>query len=192
LCRGAIAFKTILMSTKQPKDRIADQGEDDRLYLAPIRNFRRRSIIWVALCAFALIGSADVWPKLVFCLSMGLLLGSFPQASLGGGAFHREFFIMFLRAQKKKWKLERFVQIEIGSEERPFDSAAQIFKSGELMNRIWGLFDACVPWLGGDYKLYLRSASGKRVLAWQGGNDEQFQANLEALRRATGLQVERR
>jgi hypothetical protein len=180
------------MSTRQPTELAAIEDDDDRLYLAPVRNFRRRAIIWAALCIFALIGSADWLPKFAFCLSMGLLLGSFPQASLGGGAFHREFFVLFLRAQKKKWKLERFVQIEIASEDRPFDSFANVFKSGEIMNRIWGMFDACAPWLGGDYKLYLRSASGKRVLAWQGSNDEQFQGNLEALQRATGLKVERK
>lgn len=180
------------MSTKQPTGSVADESDDDRLYLAPVRSFRRRAIIWAALCVFALIGSADWRPKFAFCLSMGLLLGSFPQASLGGGAFYREFFVLFMRAQKKKWKLERFVQIEIGSEERPFDSWANVFKSGEIMNRIWGMFDACVPWLGGEYKLYLRSTSGKRVLAWQGSNDEQFQANLAALQRATSLKVERK
>lgn len=169
----------------------AAEEQDERVWLAPVRNFRRRAIIWGALCALALIGSTGLWPKFVFCVSMGLLTGSFPQACLADGRFHRELYVLFVRVRRQRWKLERFVQIETGLEDRPFDSFAQIFKSGEIMNRIWGLFDACVPWLGGDYKIYLRSASGKRVQAWQGSNDEQFNANVELLRRATGLNVER-
>jgi hypothetical protein len=179
------------MSTEQANGDVATDDTGDPIFLEPVRNFRRRAIIWAALCAFALIGTAGFFPKLAFCLSMGLLLGSFPQAKLENGAFHSELYVLFWRARKKRWKLERFVQIEVGLEDRPFDSFANVFKSGELMNKIWGLFDACVPWLGGDYKIWLRSASGKRVLAWQGSNDEQFQGNLDILRRATGLHLER-
>ncbi|HWB09836.1 MAG TPA: hypothetical protein VG826_11440 [Pirellulales bacterium] len=170
-----------------------DEGESgSRIPLQPVRRFRLRFFIWLALCALALIGTTGPGPKFAFCLSMGLLLGSFPQAYLREGAFHRELFVIFFRVQQKRWKLSRFVQIEIDVEESPFDSMANVFKLGELLNRIWGLFDACVPWLGGDYKIYLRGASGKRVLAWQGSNDEQFQGNLDLLGRTSGLKVERR
>lgn len=180
------------MATEPETDDANAEEQGECLPLAPVRNFRRRAIVWAALCAFAMIGSAGLWPKLVFCLSMGLLAGSFPQAHLAGGKFHRELYVLFMRVRKQRWKLERFVQIETALEDRPFDTFAEVFKSGEFMNRIWGLFDACVPWLGGDYKIYLRSVSGKRVQIWQGSNDEQFKANLELLRRVTGLKVERR
>ena len=160
-----------------------------RLSFVPVRNLRRRAIICVALCIFALIGTSGPGPKVAFCLSMALLLGSFPQAYLRSGVFHWELFVLFFRVRKKRWKLERFVQIETGREDQPFDSMANVFKLGELLNRLWGLIDACVPWLGGDYKIWLRAASGKRVLAWQGGRDEQFQANLDLLRRTTGLPI---
>jgi hypothetical protein len=180
------------MATNETVDDLDEQESGSRVPLEPVRRFRRRLLIWIALCAFGLIGTAGPGPKFAFCLSMGLLLGSYPQAYLQEGAFCRELLVLFFRVQKKRWKLERFLQIEIDLEERPFDSMANVFKLGELLNRIWGLFDACVPWLGGDYKIYLRSASGKQVLAWQGSNDDQFQANLDLLRRTTGLKVERR
>ena len=181
---------TAEQSTNEPStDEFADQDSSERCSLAPVRNLRRRAIVCGALCAFAMIGSADLLPKLAFCLSMGLLLGSFPQASLQQGAFQRELYVLFLRVQKKRWKLSRFVQLEIDGEEGPFDSFANVFKSGEIMGRIWGVFDACVPWLGGAYKIYFRSAAGKRVLAWQGSDDDQFRANLELLRRTAGLNI---
>lgn len=177
------------METHQTDLDDEDEESPTRLYLEPVRNWRRRAIICLALCVFALIGTSGPQPKLAFCLSMALLTGSFPQAHLENGAFHWELYVLFLRVRNKRWKLERFVQIETGLEDRPFDSMANIVKLGELLNQIWGLIDSCVPWLGGDYKIWLRAASGKRVLVWQGGRDEQFQANLDLLRRTTGLPV---
>jgi|SRR5215469_1460381 len=180
------------MTTNETVEDLDEEESSSRVPLEPVRRFRLRLFIWLGLCAFGLIGTAGPVPKFAFCLSMGLLLGSFPQAYLQEEAFYRELFVLFFRVQKKRWKLARFVQIETGLEERPFDSMANVFKLGEILNRIWGLFDACVPWLGGDYKIHLRNASGKRVLAWQGSNDDQFQSNLDLLRRTTGLNVERR
>jgi hypothetical protein len=180
------------MAVNETVDDLDEKESVNRVPLQPVRRFRLRAVIWLALCALALIGTAGPGPKFAFCLSMGLLLGSFPQAYLQDRAFYRELFVLFFRVQRKRWKLERFVQIEIDLEERPFDSMANVFKLGELLNRIWALFDACVPWLGGDYKIYFRSAAAKRVLAWQGSNDAQFQANLDLLGRTTGLKVNRR
>ena len=176
-----------------------DRAEDLELestgsceWLLPRRRFKLRLGILIGLCALGLIGTAAAGPKFAFCLSMGLLTGSFPQAYLLDGALHKELYVLFFRLNKKRWKLSRFVRIEIELEDRPFDSMANVFKLAELLNQIWSWFDACVPWLGGDYKIYLRSSSGKRVLAWQGSNDEQYHANLELLRTATGLKIEGR
>jgi len=70
------------------------------LPLEPVRNRQRRGIICGALFAFAPIGSAGFVPKLAFCLSMALLLGSFPQAHLEHAVFHRELYVLFLRVRK--------------------------------------------------------------------------------------------
>lgn len=180
------------MTIKQTSDDIDDEERESRELLEPVRKLKRRAVIWVALCLLGLIGTAAPGPKIAFCLSMGLIFGSFPQASVDAAALHWELFVFFLRVQKKRWKFSRFIGIEIDLEDRPFDSMANVFKVGELLNKIWALFDACVPWLGGDYKIYLRAASGKRVLAWQGSNDEQFHANLNLLVRVTGLKGYRR
>lgn len=178
------------MTIEQTAADDAEQDDGGRLPMAPVRNRPRRALICGGLCVFALVGSASLVPKLAFCLSMGLLLGSFPQACLEGGVFHRELYVLFLMVRRQKWKLERFHEIETELEDKPFESVANVFQSGEWMNRIWGVFDACVPWLGGDYKIWLRSTSGKRVLAWQGSNEQQYKSNLELLRRQTGLPVE--
>jgi hypothetical protein len=53
------------------------------------------------------------------------------------------------------------------------------------------LMDWLVPWFGGDYKLWLRTVSDERVLAWQGNGEGNFRQNLEILEETTGLPVTR-
>ena len=180
------------MTSREASGDVDDEQTESREPLEPVRNWKRRLVIWLGLCVFGLIGTAEPGPKIAFCLSMALIFGSFPQASIDATALHWELYVFFVRVQKKRWKLSRFIGIEIDLEDRPFDSMANVFKLGELLNKIWALFDACVPWLGGDYKIYLRAASGKRVLAWQGSNDDEFRNNLDLIRRVTGLKSERR
>ena len=55
---------------------------------------------------------------------------------------------------------------------------------------IW-LLDWLIPWAGGDYKLWLRTKSDQRVLAWQGNGEANFRRNLEILEEVSGLPVTR-
>lgn len=162
------------------------------VWLDPVRSLKIRAIVVAALCLLALVGTSGWGMKAVFCLSMALWVGSFRQARVLDGHFCRKLYVMFVRVQSKKWKLERFVRIETSLEDSPFASLARLSRSGELLDRVWRFIDSCVPWFGGDYKLWLRAATGKRVLAWQGSRDEDFQDNLRLMTRATGLPVERR
>lgn len=162
------------------------------IWLEPVRSMKIRAIVVAGLCLLALVGTSGWAMKAVFCLSMALWLGSFRQARVLDGHLCRELYVMFARVQSKKWKFERFVRIETSLEDSPFASLARLSRSGELLDRLWRLFDSCVPWFGGDYKLWLRAATGKRVLAWQGSRDEDFQDNLRLMVRATRLPVERR
>lgn len=162
------------------------------IWLEPVRSLKIRAIVVAALCLLALVGTTGWGMKAVCCLSMALWLGSFRQARVLDGHFCRELYVMFARVQAKKWKFERFVRIETSLEDSPFTSLARLSRSGELLDRLWRLFDSCVPWFGGDYKLWLRAATGKRVLAWQGSRDEDFQDNLRLMASATHLPVERR
>ena len=160
------------------------------IWLEPVRSLKRRAIVVAGLCLLALIGTTGWRMKAAFCVSMALWIGSFRQARVLEGHFCRELYVMFVRVQAKKWKLERFVGIETSLEESPFDNLAQISRIGELFNKAWRFIDSCVPWFGGEYKLWLRAASGKRVLVWQGSRDEDFQDNLRLLVRVTRLPIE--
>ncbi len=162
--------------------------------LQPSGRWWLRLIIVLALSALALLARAEWYKKAVFCAGMAAWLGSFPQARFAGDRFERAMFLLFIPARVKRWSLDRFISIETGTEVPVLDNSG--------LDRvfwfwwwdwwlIWKLCDLIIPWLGGQYKLWLRSASGKRVLAWQGNSDRQFRDNMELLKHRTGLPVER-
>lgn len=165
----------------------AEPLEDQTIYLVPVRSLRRRAIVVAGLWLLALIGTTSWSQKLFFCACMALWIGSFPQARLSGGRFERELYVAFVRVRTKRWKLDRFCRIEIGPDEHSETGPVGVL----LAPFFWFLpvIDAIVPWLGGDYKVWLRAHSGRRVLVWQGNSDEYYKANLAALRQVTGLPV---
>ena len=53
---------------------------------------------------------------------------------------------------------------------------------------LFRIFDHMMPWLGGDYKLWLRRYDDERIQIWQGNNTVDFEANLDLLK-SSGLRV---
>jgi hypothetical protein len=53
------------------------------------------------------------------------------------------------------------------------------------------LCDWALPWFGGHSRIWLRTSSGRRVLAWRGHNSGNFRKNVRKLQQATGLPVRR-
>ena len=45
-----------------------------------------------------------------------------------------------------------------------------------------------MPWIGGDYRLWLRQYNDERIQIWPGNNTADFEANL-ALLESAGLQI---
>ena len=70
-----------------------------------------------------------------------------------------------------------FAAIETGIEERMPAGTGFLLGFGNVF-WIWAL-DHVFPWVGGDYKLWLRTSSGGRILGWQGDGESRFQRKPE-------------
>jgi hypothetical protein len=145
-------------------------------------------LLFLAIVAFPLLSEAQVYKKVIFAATMAGWMGSYPLSRIRGAYFERILFIMFLPIRTKRWSLDRFVSIQ--PEAEPVDEMAGawwwIFGNWYIM---WIVFDWMIPWVGGPIKLWLRSGSGKRVLAWQGRSDSQFRENLQLLQHRLGLSI---
>ncbi len=166
---------------------------DDCTHLVPQPKIWLRIVILALLLFMALISTTS-WPaKLFFCLSVAAIFGTFPRPRINSKFFEKEWFVVFVPVSVRRTPLADVVQIETDLEQR-FGMAGGCFLS--LIFGVWNvlmvwLLDWLIPWAGGDYKLWLRTASGRRVLAWQGNGEANFRHNLDVLEDVSGLPVTR-
>ena len=156
--------------------------------LQPHPRVKLRWILFGVLLLPALISSATWYEKLFAALLLAFVVGTYRQSRICGDRFESGMILMFKQLRVRKWKLDRVVVIETEVATRADLGTVVLFAP------LWAFLRICgwlLPWLGGEIKLWLRSAKGKRVLAWQGNSEEHYQTNLEMLQTATGAEVQR-
>ena len=142
-----------------------------------------RVLILALLLSMTLIGTAPWTVKLVAALTMVAVLGTFPRPRINSEFFEKEWFVVFVPVSVRRTPMADVMQIETDLEYRiglAGGFVLSLFIGLWNMLMIW-LLDWLIPWAGGDYKLWLRTASGDRVLAWQGNGETNFRQNLEIL-----------
>ncbi len=157
--------------------------------LHPFPRLWLRLSIFAALVAFISIGHASWVSKLGFVFWMAFFLGSFRIARLRDGFFERRMVFMFVPLKRKRWHLERFIQIEtVWHESLHIGWALLIGPALWLWSHF---FDWAIPWMGGGFQLRLRHVKGGPVLVWQGNSEANFEANLKILESNTALPIQR-
>ena len=157
-------------------------------FFAPLRNRRKRFIIFALLVGFALIGPSPWLHKAIFFLSMGLIIGSYPIVQVKQRTIEHTMIVGFFPVRRKSWKLRQFISVETDAEPRITQAIGCLVF---IIFPIWfmfRIFDHLMPWLGGDHKLWLRQNDDARLQIWQGNNTDHFEANLQLLE-STGLPI---
>ena len=173
-------------STAQPTG--FRQSEDEDTYLVPLRNRKKRAIIYVCLVAFIVIGQAPIHKQLFFDLTVGLLIGSYPIVVIRNKTIERTWMIFFFPVHKRVWRLRDFVSVEADTEPRITETVGCLVLIAFWYWFLSRLLDYVIPWLGGNYKLHLRRYDDEKLLIWQGNNASDYEANL-ALFESAGLPI---
>ena len=163
-------------------------NSDEGTFLVPARNRKRRAIVYGCLVAFILIGQAPIHQQLFFDLTVGLMIGSFPWVEVKKHTVEQTIVVFFFPVHRKVWKLRDFVSVETGTEPRITDTIGCFVLFFFWFWFLFRLFDHLMPWLGGNYKLFLRQYDDEKLLIWQGNNTSDFEANL-ALFESKGLPI---
>lgn len=158
------------------------------VFLAPLRNRKRRGIVFILLVLFIVIGQAPIHQQLFFDITVGLLIGSYPLVEVKKKTIEQTLIIFFIPVHRKVWKMRDFVGVETGVEPRIADTLGCFVLIFFWYWFLFRLFDHIVPWLGGNYKLFLRQYDDEKLLIWQGNNTTDFENNL-ALFESAGLPI---
>ncbi len=97
--------------------------------------------------------------------------------------------VCFYPLPPKSCKLKRVVAVETKIEQHA--GWGTFFLFGPIQWVFSRVFDRLLPWIGGDYQIWLRQPKDKRLMAWQGNSDEDYRENLDMLQSATGAEIGR-
>lgn len=159
--------------------------------LGPLPNWNQRRVLFVLLSLPALILPGVSWLlKPLAVAFVACLVGSARESRVVSTELVTQQFVAFVPLQPQRCKLKFIVQIE--AENRKSVGAIDwILFLGfnwfmdHIMQWIW-------PWMAGELELWVVTARERKLLAWRGNGDADFQANLAILTSATGAPVKRR
>lgn len=155
-------------------------GEDGQV-LEPQRRVRLRVISLATLVGFVCIGPAPWYQKLLFALSMLLIFGAYPVIVVTEKYIEQTIIVGFYPAHRKRWKLREFTAVETEMEQRITETFGLLVLFFWVFWLLFRIFDFLMPWMGGNYKLYLRQFDDERLLIWQGNNDADYETNRDIL-----------
>lgn len=157
-------------------------------FLAPARRRLPRLIILGCLVVFILIGQAPLHVQLAFDLCWALILGSYPLVEIREKTIEQTTMVGFFPVHRKTYQLRDFVSVETDVETRITQFVGCLILFIFFYWLLFRIFDYLLPWLGGDYKLWLRRYDDERIPIWQGNNTTDYEANL-ALLESAGLRI---
>jgi hypothetical protein len=150
-----------------------------------------RVTLFILFVALAGIGTSAWHSKLIFCIAMAGLFGTFPRSTINITSFEKQWFVFFVPVHVSRTDLTAVIQIETDVEEGFDRTGSFVLLVGFKDLILFWFLNWLFPWAGGDYKLWLRTKSDRRVLAWQGNGESTFRRNLEILKDLSGLPVTR-
>lgn len=160
--------------------------------LTPRTNLTVRLVILVILLIpiFIIPG----WPLMVRLSSVILPLiftGTYRISRIVETKFETQFFFAFIPFPIQKCKLSTvgFIETVYGADQ-PGMWTFILF--GPLQFIMGFVFDFLLPSLGGPFEIWLITAKGKEIKAWQGHNQAYFDTNLRMLQTHTTAELRAR
>ncbi len=121
------------------------------------------------------------WLRIVACFLPVALTGTYRVSTVNGDKFRSQLFFAFMPLKPEKCNLPGVVYVETKYNATGLGTF--------LMLYVGFLFDMLIPALGGAYEIWLVTAKGREIVAWQGSDQKQFEENLALLASRTGGEV---
>lgn len=160
--------------------------------LTPTTNMTVRLIILAILLApLLIVPGLDLWARLLSAIMPLILTGTFRISRIVDTRFEMRPFFAFIPLPQQKCKLATvgFIETNYGADQ-PGMWTFILF--GPLQFVMGWVFDYLIPSLGGPFEIWLVTAKGREIKAWQGHNQTYFDANLRLLQKHTTAEMRSR
>jgi hypothetical protein len=157
----------------------------EKVPLVPQQRVLPRLIVVAVLTVLAILTDRNLTTFVGVPLVAAGLLGTYPEIFVQGKELERRLRVLFVEVRVTRLSLDECTQIETDVE--PSLGIGWAVFLG-FWNWVWcHVLDRLVPWLGGDYRLWVRTYRGERIHVWQGNGETNFRANIEILTKESGL-----
>ena len=128
------------------------------------------------------------WLRLLACFLPTALSGTYRVSAVNGDKFRTQLFFAFMPLKPEKCNLPGVVYVET-KYNAGGPGIATFLMFGPVQFVFGLLFDMLIPALGGAYEIWLITAKGREIIAWQGFNQTHFEENLALLAARSGGEV---
>lgn len=148
----------------------------------------RYCLLALLLLPIVFVPHFSIWLRLVACIVPLAVTGTYRVSSINGDKFRSKLFFAFLPIKEEKCNLPAVVYVETKYSAWGL-SSGMMFIFAPVIFILGFIFDLLMPALGGAYEIWLVTAKGKEIVAWQGFDQTQFDENLALLASRTGAEV---
>jgi hypothetical protein len=148
----------------------------------------RLIVLAVILAPIPFIPDISLLVRILACGLPLIFTGTYRRSRIIETMFETRFRFAFIPFPSQKCKLATvgYVETTYGSQRAGIWTFIMF---GPLQWILGWLFDFLIPSLGGPYEIWLVTAKGREIIAWQGHNQQYFDANLELLQNQTGAEI---
>lgn len=128
------------------------------------------------------------WARLLGCAFPAALAGTYRVSTVNGDKFRSQLFFAFIPLKLEKCNLPGVIYVE--TKYNAVGPGIGTFLMFGPLQFIFGyVFDLLIPALGGAYEIWLITAKGREIAAWQGFNQQHFEANVALLAARSGAEI---
>ena len=140
------------------------------------------------LLPIVIVPSLPWWVRLLACILPFSLTGTYRVSTVNGDKFRTQLYFAFIPLKPEKCNLPGVIYVET-----KYNAAGPgiwtFILLGPLQFIFSFIFDMLIPVLGGAYEIWLITAKGREIAAWQGFDQNHFEANVELLAARSGAEV---
>ena len=142
----------------------------------------------VVVFLFLVLPNIPWWIRILACGLPAALAGTYRVSTVEGDKFRTQFFFAFVPLKPQKCNLPAVIYVET-----KYNASGPGFWTfllfGPMQVVFSYVFDLLIPALGGAFEIWLITAKGREIAAWQGMNQAHFDANVELLAARSGAEI---
>ena len=157
--------------------------------LQPVAKPKNRVLVLgIVMLALLFVPYLFWWVRIALMIPALIMAGTYRNSSIKDDKFHSQFFFAFIPLKPQKCNLPGVMYIET-----KYNAVGYVPNAlpvlGPLQYLMGTFLDLMAPTLGGAYEIWIVTAKGREIAAWQGISQQHFDDNVALLKANTQAEL---